>query len=466
MDEKINLSTRGLIPTSPIRQISQLVGSINARRMRMGLNRVIDLSIGQPHLKPNHIVLSFLAQLLNDNDQCFGYSASEGEQETLAVIAQLFNYYFKNLHYSTEEVMITNGASQALWNAFSIFLEPGTTAVTFAPYFSTYKGQVESLGSKLIPISTRKTQFRPDIEALHNELAKNPTIKLVLLNYPNNPSGITLNKGEAYQLGLLLKKFPHIAIVLDEVYRDLSFEGYVSLLDIVPELKERTIVINSGAKTLAGAPGLRIGVVAAPTCWIKAMSIQQLYCTAGVNTLTQKAAIFAIRSQIENLTWLQKIKREYQNNVYNVYEELQKNGLATSQKPEGAFYVLMDASALIGKKIPSVFRIEDNRKCFEFVAKDILGSSIETDHDIVRILLYVSGVSTVPGSGFGLGEAEGIVRISCAQDLILLQQAVHKMCTTIRWLKADCVYELKFDDFDLNPSLTSIASQLNTLNIL
>lgn len=417
----IALAQRTKAPKSAIRKVFDQIPGLNAERLQQGLAPVISLAIGEPHLPANPLVLKALAEFLQTPDaaNAFRYSPAQGRPETLAAIVQLYKHYYPTVKYSTAEVMVTNGASQALMNAFSILIDQGDAVLLFEPYFSTYKSQIETLGGTAVTIPTRATGFRPAAKQLREALTLQTNAKMIVLNYPNNPSGIALSRAEVLELAQVLREFPQMVIVIDDVYRELNFAEHVTLLDVAPDLQARCIVMNSGAKGLAGAPDLRVGMVSAKQEWITAMSGQQLNSVSGVSYLTQKALIAAVHAQLSNAPefqqWASTAKETYRLNVEWMRDQFQQLGLKVVPS-SGGFFLLVDASALLAQLIPDVA-----------LQEKIGATHFRNDSDIVLYLLHAAGVAVVPGSGFGIDDSAGYFRVSCAKDMSDLTLAMQNV---------------------------------------
>ncbi len=412
------LAKRASISVSPIRKIFQQLPAIKEKRLKEGLNPLIDLSIGQPHLAANPEVMQNLAEMkVSQADQ--GYSSAQGEPATLASIVKLYKNYYPAVQYKIEEVMVTVGGSGALSNIFSILVEKQDDVIlAFEPYFGAYIGQIQEWGGTIKKIPTLKNNFRPTAEGLEEALQIYPNAKALILNYPNNPSGISLTKAEVVNLAKVLEKYPDVLVIIDDVYRDFNYTEHVTVLDVAPQLKDRCIVINSGAKGLLGAPGERVGMVAAHEQLIKSMLPRQTNGISGVPYRTQAALRFAVDSHLKNPKndWLIHAREEYKNNIDTAAVAFKKNGFLLAQEPGGAFYLLICAKHLIGKTIPDTTNV------------------ITNDIDIVNYFLHSVGVATVPGSGFGIDPTEGYLRISCAKENNLLLEAADRMGEAARLL--------------------------------
>ncbi len=412
------LTKRAEIPVSQIRQIFQKIPAVKLERQQAGLSDLIDLSIGQPHLSANPNVMQALENM-QPTKAAQGYSAAQGEPDTLDAIVKLYNYYYPHVSFKKEEVMVTLGGSGALSNIFSVLVEkPDDIILTFEPFFAAYTSQIQEWGGTLKKIPTLENNFRPSAEALESALQNYPQTKAVIFNYPNNPSGIALTHEEALRLAKVLEKYPDTLIIIDDVYRDFNYQQHVTVLDVAPQLKDRCVVINSGAKGLLGAPGERIGMVAAHATIIKAMLPRQTNGISSVPYRTQAALRFAVANYLENPhnAWLVNAQQEYKNNVETASHAFKQQGFKIAQEPGGAFYLLVSAKQLIGKKDPKT------------------NQEIKTDVDIANYFLLSAGVATVPGSGFGIDSSEGYLRISCAKENYLLLEAIERMGNAMRLL--------------------------------
>lgn len=306
--------------------------------------------------------------------------------------------------------MTTMGGSGALSNIFSILAREDNVFLTFEPYFSAYTSQIEIWGSTLKKIPTKENNFRPTAEGLKHALKSYPNARALIMNYPNNPSGVSLTRQEAVELAQVLeehiKTHPNFDIIIDDVYRDFNSGEHITILDVALHLKDRCIVINSGAKGLLGAPGERVGMVAAREDLISRMVAIQTSSISSVPHRTQAALRYAVEIDLKNPNndWLTQAKKEYKTNVDTAFMAFKEQGFTVS-KPDGAFYLLVSAKHLIGKQNPHTL------------------TEIKNDMDIAHYFLHTAGVATVPGSGFGIDSTEGYLRISCAKENHLLIEA-------------------------------------------
>lgn len=399
---------------SPIRKIFNEMSLLNDLRVANDEPIIIDLTLGQPHLPVNPTLLKGLNNFLASSGCSlkFGYSSASGRAETRKAISDLMSYYYPTLKHGTSNVLCTNGANQGLWNAFNSILKADDIAVVFSPYFSQYGVQIKEIGAKLISIDTVRTNFRPDISSFENLILSAPRIKCLILNNPVNPSGVVWHKEELLNLAACLRKNKDIIIIQDEVYRDLSYSNFYSLLDVAPDLFPRIITIFSCAKTLAGAPDLRAGMVFAPENFINQFIHQQMIVTAEVSLLSQVALVSVINAKISEtnayITWEQSAKKAYKKNIDELCRAFSSGPITIPNKPEAGFFVLLNCAALINTLLP--------KRALKQNTNFLSSNTIQNDIDIINLLMNCYDVACLPGSAFGIDAQQGIIRVSCATE--------------------------------------------------
>ncbi len=401
--------------TSVIRQIFDQLPKLNEERKKQNLLPILNLSIGQPYRQINPAVTAALSKpaYLNTANE---YTPTPGTPEAREAVRELYKEWYPKVGYTAAECMVTSGATNALTLATNVLLKDGGDIATFIPYFGPYGLQMKP-PSKLIGIASDPNTFKPDLKALERTLKNNPNIKGIIINYPNNPSGVTLNRQEVEALVAVLNKYPNVNIILDDVYRELSHEEHISLLDVDPSLKARTFTVNSGSKSVAGAPSLRIGMMAASEHHISAMSQEQIPINPSASIATHVALTAAVQSRkdLQN-TWWKDTLQVYKRNRDFVFKSLQEMGMAPQEKPGGAFYMVVNAKNLIGKTIPSAYQ-------------EVLGNKtkFENDVDITYYFIHAAGVAMVPGSGFGFPTEAGFLRLSYSKPIILLKDGLNNI---------------------------------------
>ncbi|HBD7103574.1 TPA: pyridoxal phosphate-dependent aminotransferase [Legionella pneumophila] len=424
------LALRAKTNRNPVDEIFSRIPVINHERKERNLPPIIDLSIGEPHLGINDNVIKSLNQFLHPSETDFvlPYSPFPGNQDSLELITHLYKRYYPSVDYSTKEVMITNGATQGIWNALSILINAEDQVLTFEPYFAAYENQIRALGGTLIKIPTHDHYFQPSGRRLEESLAKFPKAKAIILNYPNNPTGIDLSEQTIMDIVAVLAKYPNLCIIIDDVYRELTISMHLTVLDINPSLKNRCIVVNSASKGLIGAPGLRAGMVAANSEWIERMINIQAITTGGISALTQQALMAGINEKLNTTfkyqAWLTKTIQEYKINKNFVSQQIESLGFNIIPSHNG-FFILARANFLLGKTVPNTLTMTLNNTSYTIkeIQNKIGFSTFKTDFQIASYLMHVAGVAVVPGSAFGISESTAYLRFSCAKHFSQLEQA-------------------------------------------
>jgi len=425
-------------PIPLIRQILRKVPSVNKVRQQYGYSPVISLGIGQPHIPMNNRIIEKLIDSLHDylamdpeqQAKYTGYTLSAGTDKTRENICNLFNATYPQVHFEANEVMIANGAAGAMSNALHAFVEKDTQVAVIAPYFGAYKNQIDTCQGTLVPL-VRKPGKSP-AEAMEKGI--NNETKIFIWNDPNNPLGNKATSDELKAVTAILRKFPNMIVIHDEVYYDLMHGNKEpSLLDIAPDLIDRSIVIRSISKDIAGAPGLRAGMAAtkmkattpsgSEKSVIELMANYQLQDIASISIVTQEILCHAIDEYLSGSSkeWSKKAIAEYAKNVTKLKDGLEKIGLNTYSEPNSAFYVCVDCASLIGKKIPDSVD-------FPGLHNRLGTDTIRDDLDIANYLLWSVGVATVPLQGFGLDpkDATGL-RMSCAVTEKEIDEALNRI---------------------------------------
>lgn len=433
MQRKIKLAKRTNTKPDPIDDVFESIPVINKQRLEAGLEPIISLAVGEPHLPVNAEIKEALKLFLDEApDGRFPYSTSRGNEQVLEAIANLYNHYYPSVSspYSTDEVMLTNGATGGVWNALSILVDEGEDVVVFEPYYSAYRSQIEMLGGNLVSVETAETNFKPTAANLAKVLADHPKTKAIIFNYPNNPTGVDLNRQELEALVRVLQAHPNVAIIVDDVYRELAAGEHLSIFDIDPSLKDRAIIVNSGSKGLVGGPGFRVGTVGAIKEWIDEMAKIQSANSTSVVSLCEEAARVAIHAKLTCSAgyqkWLKESKEVYKTNTDYVLSQLPTFGWNAIQGGNG-FFLLADASSLIGSEIPKSIIIESpegKRYTIDDLQQKLGTTTFRNDKDIAAYLMHAAGVAVIPGSGFGIKETSGHLRFSCAKAMPQLEKAM------------------------------------------
>ena len=349
---------------------------------------VIALGVGEPDFKTPYSVRQ--AGIENLQQGKTRYSANAGLMELRRAICDYLKRKF-NLEYDKKsEVVVTVGGSEAIDLAIRAFINPGDEVLVPEPCFVCYAPIVTLTSGVPVSIRTREEdEFRLTPEQL--EAAITSKTKMLILPYPNNPTGAVMRREHLEAIAEVLKK--HDIIVLsDEIYAELTYNGRHTSIAELPGMKERTIVVNGFSKTFA-MTGWRLGYAVGPAPAIKQMTKIRQYAIMCAPTTSQYAAIEALDHCEENIC---QMREEYDRRRRFVVDAFNKMGLHTFE-PEGAFYV--------------------------FPCIKSTGMSSE---EFCEKLLYGKKVAVVPGNAFG-DSGEGFIRVSYSYSVQHLTTALGRI---------------------------------------
>lgn len=321
----------------------------------------------------------------------------------------LRNAVAKHAGFSAEasEVIISTGAKQVLANLFLATLDVGDEVIIPTPYWTSYRDIVAMADGTTVEISCDGSEgFKLSPEKL--EAAITPKTRWVLLNSPSNPSGAMYTYDELVALGEVLKVHPHVWVASDEIYQHIAYAPFTSFRNAVPELADRTLIINGVSKAYS-MTGWRIGWGIGPVELIKAMVAVQGQSTSGACSIAQAASVEALEG---DQSFLEGRKDNFMARRDYMVEHLNATDMLSCPLPDGAFYVFPSCEGTFGAKTPE-------------------GEVIETDADFCRYLLKSVGVAVVPGRAFSM---PGHFRVSYAyaqseleEGCLRIQQAVAKL---------------------------------------
>lgn len=382
-----------LLKASETMKISAL-----AKEMARSGKSVISLSAGEPDFKtPKHICDAAIKAIEEGHH---GYTMNPGNPELREAICKKLKRD-NNLDYTPSQIIVSNGAKQSIGFSILATINPGDEVIIPAPYWVSYPSMVELAGG--IPVCLRTAfdeDFKLSPQAL--EAAITPKTRGFILCSPSNPTGSCYTADELIALGEVLKKYPDIVVYSDEIYEYIVFEGkHVSILEVVPELKDRTVLVNGHSKGFA-MTGWRIGYLAGPESIAKAVGKLQGQETSAPSSISQKAAEAAYNGPLDEVLTMRTAFKERRD--YVVAELNAINGVSCPS-PAGAFYVFPNIASYLGKKAAN-------------------GTEIDTSTTLCMYILEQFGVACVPGDAFG--EPDGI-RLSYATSMENLKEAISRL---------------------------------------
>jgi aspartate aminotransferase len=376
-----------------------------ARELKSTGVDIISLSLGEPDFKtPKHIQEAAKAAI--DEEKYFAYSPVAGYQDLREAIAAKFRNE-NGLDSKAENIVVSTGAKQSIYNLMSSILDPGDEVIIFSPYWVSYSDIVQLCDGKSVLVSgTIENGYKPTPAQL--EAAITPRTKALLYSSPCNPTGSVFSKEEFEGFVKVLAKHPQILILADEIYEHINYVGKHISIGTFPEVKDRTVTINGMAKGFA-MTGWRIGYINAPKEVAQACEKIQGQVTSGTNTIAQRATVSALTAGLEATEKMSAIYRKRRDMVYDLLKDVP--GLKVNM-PEGAFYFFPDVSHYFGKS--------DG----EMTVKDA--------DDFCIYILAKAHVALVTGSAFGDPNA---VRLSYAASEAELQEAIKRIKTALTLLK-------------------------------
>ena len=359
-----------------------------ALELKLKGHDIISLSAGEPDFDtPEDIKISAIDAINNGKTK---YTDVSGIPELKNAIINKFKHD-NNLTFTFDEILVSSGGKQVLFNALSSILNPGDEVLIIRPFWVSYPEMVKLCGGKPIVIESTPEKFSlPSIDKL--EEATNEKTKCIIINSPNNPTGMIFSRPELDTLKNFMSKNEDIWLISDEIYEHIIFDKnqHLSILNIEPNLKSRTIIINGVSKSHA-MTGWRIGFGAGPEELIKMMKKVQSQTTSNPCSISQWASVTALSNSKE---LVEGFKKKFQHRRDLILRELNKNKLLTFKKPSGGFYLMLDISKLIKLRYKGA-------------------EIIKSDFSFSELLLKNTGVAVVPGSAFGM---PNYIRISFATN--------------------------------------------------
>ena len=314
------------------------------------------------------------------------------------------------LTYAENQISVNSGGKHTLFNAFCATIDPGDEVIVPAPYWVSYPDVVQFAGGTPVFVSAGAEQnykLRPE----QLEAAITDKTKWVVLNSPSNPTGAAYSEAELKALGEVLERHPHVLIYADDMYEHILYDGFEfrTIAQVCPALYDRTLTANGVSKAYA-MTGWRIGYAGGPAWLIKAMGKLQSQSTSNPCSISQAASVAALNG---DQSFLKERVAAFQGRRDLVVSMLNQINGMHCPRPEGAFYVYPEFSALIGKTTPK-------------------GMLIDSDEAMINYLLDDARVAAVHGAAFGFSPA---LRISYATSDAILTEAcgrIQEACAALR----------------------------------
>lgn len=397
--QAINLSDR-IKALSPSKTLAM---SQKSAELRAAGVDVINLSVGEPDFNtPDHIKEA--AKKAIDDNFSF-YSPVPGYMSLRKAIAENIRVT-EGVAVAPEQIVVSNGAKQALCNVILCAINPGDEVIIPTPAWVSYVEMVKLAEGVTVEVPASIEQdFKITPQQLRDAIT--PRTRMVMLCSPSNPTGSVYSKSELQGLVDVLKDYPEILVLSDEIYRHINFTGNYTSMATFPELAGRVVVINGVSKAYA-MTGWRIGYSCAPVELAKAVTKLQSQCTSGPSSIAQKAAEAAYSGPQECVEEMRQAFERRRNLVVKLASEIP--GLKVNN-PQGAFYLFPEVSSLFGKRYGE--RVINNAS------------------DLALYLLEVGHVATVDGEAFGL---PGYIRLSYATSEDNIREAMKRIAAALAQL--------------------------------
>lgn len=361
---------------------------------------IVLMGVGEPDFDtPDNIKQAAIRAI---NAGVTKYTNVDGTTELKKAIINKFKRE-NSIDYTEAEIIVSNGGKQVLYNLFMASLNEGDEVIIPSPYWTSYPDMTILAGGLPIFINCEmEHDFKLTPESLKQAITSKT--KWLILNSPNNPTGAAYTKDELLALADVLRLYPNLHILSDDIYEHIVFDDFkfYSLANIAPDLKDRIFIVNGVSKAYS-MTGWRIGYGAGNKDLIKAMAILQSQSTSNPCSISQAAAVEALNGTQHFIKDHQKDFEQKRNLALSI---LDSTPGIECYRPEGAFYLMPSCKALLGKKTPG-------------------GTIIKNCTDFATYLLEDARIAVVPGIAFGI---EGYFRISYALSLSELE----KGCTRIK----------------------------------
>ncbi|MEI2695323.1 MAG: pyridoxal phosphate-dependent aminotransferase [Saprospiraceae bacterium] len=352
-----------------------------ARQMTAQGHDVINLSLGEPDFDtPEHIKQAAIQAI---RDGYTKYTPVAGTLELRQAISKKFKKD-NQLHYSPEEIIVSNGAKQCFANLCYALLEAGDEVVLFSPYWVSYYEIIKLAGATPVCVfADVDKDFKPSAQQLRDAISSRT--RMFVFSSPCNPTGTVFSKEDMQHYADVLRDYPEILIVSDEIYEYIQFGSQHMSIGSLPDMNQRTATINGFSKGFS-MTGWRLGYMGGPSDVINACIKIQGQFTSGAASFSQKAACLALESDLKPTY---DMCQEFEKRRNRLLEEIKLLPEWQVNKPQGAFYVLPNVKSCFGKKYDT--------------------GIIENSDDLAIYLLQEAKVAVVNGIAFG---APDCLRIS------------------------------------------------------
>jgi aspartate aminotransferase len=378
-----------------------------ANELRRQGKSIVSLVVGEPDFDTPAHIRKAAAQAMDQG--ATRYTLMAGTIELRQAIAAKLERD-SGLSYTLSEIFATAGAKSAIYSALAVTLEPGDEVIIPAPYWVSYPDMtLASDGKPVIVPCPEDHGFK--LTAAQLEAAITPRTRWLLINSPSNPTGASYTLAEYRALADVLVRHPHVLVMTDDIYEHIRFDGQraTHFLQAAPELRDRTLVVNSLSKTYA-MTGWRIGYLAGPRDLVQALDTLLSQSAGNCCSISQAAAVAALtgdQSFVTESVAIYKRRRDITLARINAIPGL------SCRAPDGAFYLYVGCPGLIGKRTAD-------------------GTVLQQDGDVVMYLLNRVGVAVVAGTAYGLSP---YFRLSTATSIENLEEGCRRIASAVAELR-------------------------------
>ena len=377
--------------------------SDRANELRRQGKSIINLVVGEPDFDTPANIRQAANVAIERGETRYTQNAGTPELRQ-AIVGKLARE--NGLTYAANQILVTSGAKSAIFNAFAATLGAGDEVLIPAPYWVSYPDMVLACEGEPVTLACPEEHaFKLTPEQLRGAITERT--RWLLLNSPSNPTGASYSAAELRALADVLLAHPQVLLMTDDIYEHIRYEGLDNphILAIEPTLTERTLVVNGVSKTYA-MTGWRIGYAAGPADLIGAMATLQSQSTSNACSVSQAAAVEALNGDQTFVKYSVAVYQQRRDRCLDLLNAI--DGLSC-RKPDGAFYLYVNCSGLLGKSTPQ-------------------GKRLDTDYDVVMYLLESQGVAVVAGTAYGLAP---FFRMSIATDIKTLDEGCSRIAAAV-----------------------------------
>jgi aspartate aminotransferase len=406
-DAAPDVQYRGAHRLEDLAESQTLALAKRVRQLRAEGRDLISLTLGEPDFDtPDHIREAAIAAI---REGFTHYPPVAGIPELRAAAAEVFRMRNGIAGLTAENIVVSTGAKQSLFNALMCLVNPGEEVIVPTPYWVSYSTMIQM--AEGIPVLIHPTVAEGmKLTPAALEAAITPRTRALMINSPSNPHGVMYSRAEVAALVQVLERHPHVMVISDEIYELIAYDQEHVSFASFESIAHRVATFNGMSKAYA-MTGWRLGLMAAPRWLAELCERYQGQVTSGTSSISQRAALAALTGTLEPTYAMVRAFRARRDLLCRAVAAQLPDWKFTV--PEGAFYLYPDVSAVFGRRSPA-------------------GQVIQTADDYAAYLLDAGGVSTVPGTAFG---TSAHLRLSYACSEAELTEAVRRMAEATQQLR-------------------------------